>query len=207
MFYVYELRDQAGVPFYVGKGSKRRVHEHERRAKAGIKSHLCHKIRKLWRLGFTVQKTIVFRARDEQAAFAEEKRLIAYYGRANLTNQTDGGDGPCGMSAEARARIAASRRGKVSSEATRNRQRMAKLGTHRSEETKRRIAAKQRAIEKPWAVNSGANLGAGFAGHKWSAEHRAKFLAKRIGHRVSQETRNKISKSKLGSIPWNKKII
>ena len=205
MFYVYELRDQFGVPFYVGKGSKRRMHEHEKRARRGIDSHLCSKIRKLWRLGFPVQKAVVFRSRDERAAFSEEIRLIAYYGRASLTNQTDGGDGPAGMALHARERIAASRRGKVASEATRNRQRLAKLGTHRTAKTKRKIAATQRTIKKPWAVNSRPNLGSGFAGHRWTPEHRAKFLAKRIGHTVTQETRNKISKAKLGSIPWNKK--
>lgn len=205
MFYVYELRDQNGKPFYVGKGSNSRMHAHEKRAARGIVSPVCAKIRKLWRLGGAVRCVVVYTAPDEQAAFAEERRLIAYYGRANLTNQTDGGDGPSNPSQRVRLLISAARRGRVASEATRNRQRLAKLGTKQSAETKAKISATQRGAKHPWAAQSGANLGSGFAGHKWSAEHRAKFLAKRCGHSVSAETRAKISKSKKGQIPWNKK--
>ena len=196
MFYVYELRDAAGVPFYIGKGSKRRMHQHEIHARAGKKSHTCDKIRKIWKAGQQITKAIVFSSPEESAAFAEEIRLIAYYGRGTLTNKTDGGDGVRNLAQESRERIAASRRGKIASEATRNRQRLAKLGARHTPETKAKIAAKQRTIKKPWARKSGANLGSGFAGKKWSAEHRAKFIAARIGHKVSKATRRKISRSK-----------
>jgi hypothetical protein len=204
MFYVYELRDQTGAPFYVGKGSGRRMYQHESRAARGIKTHVCAKIRKLARLGLLIQKAIVLRTEDEGAAFEEEKRLIALYGRHTLTNQTDGGEGPCNPSAEVRGRIAAARRGIIASEATRKLLSLAHIGKRHTAATRARIAAKQRTIKKPWAVNSKVNLGSGFQGRQWSAQHRANFSAKRLGHVVTPATRAKISASKRGRAPWNK---
>lgn len=174
------------------------MHDHERRARRGIKSHLCAKIRKLWRLGFTIQKAVVFRSRTESAAFAEETRLILYYGRGALTNQTDGGDGPSNPSLATRAKIRAGRLGYVANEATRNRQRLAALGRKHSAATKRKISTAHKQIKKPWAINSRPNLGNGFLGRKWSARHRANFIKARTGHPVSAETRQKISNTKRG---------
>ena len=204
MFYVYELRDESGRPFYVGKGSGRRMWQHEINARAGRRSHLCAKLRKMQARGQQVKRVMVFLSPNEAEAFAEEKRLIAYYGRENLTNQTDGGEGPSNPTAETRAKIAASRRGVIASEATRNRQRLAHLGKHHTEATKARISARQRGTVKPWAKESRSNLGNGFKGRKWSAAQRAKFSVTRAGHPVSASTRKKISEAKKGSIPWNK---
>lgn len=206
MFYVYELRDATGKPFYIGKGNGLRMHQHEHQARNGRKSKLAAKLRKMQRLGQKVLKVVVLDTDNEAEAFTEEKRLIAHYGRKTLANQTDGGDGVSNPSPSVRERIAASRRGKKASVRTRLRQRQAKLGTRHSAETRAKISAAQRLIKKPWAVHSTPNLGDGFKGHKWSKSHRTKFRAKRLGHKVSAATRKKISKSKLGSIPWNKKI-
>lgn len=197
---MYELRDGSGVPFYVGKGQGSRLHAHEQRAKRGFHSAVCCKIRKLTSLGISIQKTIVFSSRSERIAFAEEVRLIAFYGRENLKNQTDGGDGLTDPSAEIRAKISAKLRGKVASAATRLRQSLAKIGTHRTAMTKTKIAATMRGSKHPWAVAVClANIAsgkAGFKGRKWSKAHRRKFRLARLGHVVTQETRNKISKSK-----------
>lgn len=198
MFYVYELRDAGGVPFYVGKGSKRRMHAHQYKARHGVRGHLYAKIRKLWAAGSDYSAVVVFRARDEKRALAEEVRRIALYGRASLTNKTDGGDGARNLSAEARERIAASRRGRVASAETRARQREAALGRVVSAATREKIAASSKGARKPWArALALRNLGkASFAGCKWSDEHRRKFRAARMGHVVSQETRDKISRTK-----------
>jgi hypothetical protein len=48
-FYVYELRDDAGKPFYVGKGSGKRIAAHQRRARKGDTTHRANKIRSIWR--------------------------------------------------------------------------------------------------------------------------------------------------------------
>lgn len=196
MFYVYELRDSSGRPFYIGKGSKRRMHEHESKARYGRVSPVCDKIRALWQAGQTISKAVVFQSPDEVAAYAEECRLIALYGRASLTNQTAGGCGVRQLTVQARQRIASSRRGKVASDETRRRLRLSHLGKRHTASTKARIAAKQRTIKKPWAVGSRPNLGRGYNGLKWTATHRANFRAKRLGHAVSQVTRDRISATK-----------
>lgn len=98
-FYVYELRDEQGVVFYVGKGSGRRFTAHEIKARRGEQSHRANTIRKIWGRGGRVEREIVFRSSSEQEAFDEEVRRIALYGRVNLTNKSDGGGGPRNMDA------------------------------------------------------------------------------------------------------------
>lgn len=203
VFYVYELRDDAGKVFYVGKGQRDRVHHHERNARRGFNSHVCAKIRKLHEAGFNITKVVVFRTDDEKAALAEEVRRIAFYGRANLTNKTDGGDGVSNPPLESRQRIADARRGCVASEATRALQRAAKLGTHRSEITKAKIAASIRGTKHPWA-KAPVNLTPPFMGRKHTPETIAKMRKAKLGHQVTQKTRDKISESKKGTAPWNK---
>lgn len=208
MFYVYELRDQNGVVFYVGKGSGARIHSHEIKARKGCMSHRSCKIRKIWADGGFIDKVKVWRGFSESEAFTEEKRLIAFYGRDNLTNKTDGGDGPSNPSPDVREKMASARRGKKASLETKLKLSLSHIGLTQSEETKAKISAKQRTIKKPWAV-AGASERlkkcGGFKGRKWSDEHRKRFNEARKGHSVSQETRDKISKSKKGTIPWNKK--
>lgn len=83
-FYVYlHLRATDGRVFYVGKGSKNRAFSKGGRSifwKKIVKKH-----------SYTVD--IVQNNLQEWYAFELEKELIAYYGRENLCNLTDGGDG------------------------------------------------------------------------------------------------------------------
>jgi hypothetical protein len=210
MFYVYEFRDNTGKPFYVGKGSKQRMQSHVARAKSGIQSHFYKKLRKLWRDGHIHTAVIVFETLFEEMAYAEEVRLIAYYGRSTLTNGTDGGDGVRNPSEEAKKRMIAPRLGKVVSEATRNRQRLAALKKPpMTAETKAKISAKAKGRKQPWARELALrNLSKmSGKGRPWTEQQRQLFRKARLGHAVTQETRDKISKSKKGSIPWNKKPI
>lgn len=199
-FYVYELRDSTGVPFYVGKGQGSRLHIHEQKANCGFHSPVCCKIRKLIALGVPIQKAVVFSSRSETAVFAEEVRWIALYGRKNLKNQTDGGEGPKSPTAETRAKIVAGRRRIVASVETLRRLRASHLGLRHTKTTCTKIAATMRGSKHPWAVAVClANIAsgkAGFKGRKWSNEHRRRFRLARLGHVVTQETRDKISKSK-----------
>lgn len=106
-FYVYTLSRPDGSVFYVGKGKGKRIRQHEWEAEGGCACYKCKVIRKVWREGGNIEKSIVFETNDEQAAFAYEIELIRFYGRDNLVNHTDGGEGQSGrvMSPESRAKI------------------------------------------------------------------------------------------------------
>lgn len=93
-WYVYTLSKPDGTVFYVGKGTKQRMYTHEAEArKYTCQSKKCRTIRKIWETGGYVLKAKVFETDDEEAAYAVEKDLIAYYGMDNLTNILDGGAG------------------------------------------------------------------------------------------------------------------
>lgn len=75
--------------FYVGKGTKNRIDDHEKEAKKGVCSHKCNKIRSLPYI--LKQKIALFN--DEQEAYDFETERIAFYGLKNLTNVVAGGQG------------------------------------------------------------------------------------------------------------------
>lgn len=95
-YYVYELQRPDGLPFYIGKGTGKRILSHEMEARRGCRCYKCNTIRKIWRDGWQIGRKIVFTTESEQEAFIYESRLIAFYGRDALCNQTDGGDGASG---------------------------------------------------------------------------------------------------------------
>ena len=95
-FYVYVLALPNGNPFYVGKGQDTRVYEHELEARRNCQCHKCRVIRKVWKQGGQIQRYILLTTADEQEAMAYEIETIALYGRKNLTNKTDGGNGTSG---------------------------------------------------------------------------------------------------------------
>ncbi len=199
-FYVYELRDPEGKTFYVGKGSGQRLTAHKAKALRGEKTHKATKIRAIVAKGGEIEPVIVYRTDDEDEAYKMEVKLIARYGRGNLTNHTDGGEGIRNLSPESRAKIARSRTGVVASEETRARQRQAKLGKPRSPETKEKIRKYQTGRKHPWArATALAHIAAGklnFAGRNHTPETIAKMRAAKLGHTVSEETRRKISETK-----------
>lgn len=92
-FYVYVLARPDGRVFYVGKGQKDRIYQHDTEARSGHKCHKCNVIRKIWSTGDTVGRVIVYETDNEMAALDCEIFQIAEYGRKNLTNMTTGGDG------------------------------------------------------------------------------------------------------------------
>lgn len=93
-FYVYALCYPDGVPFYIGKGTKSRVNEHERDAKKrvnGSKSEIIHEI---WNSGNEVVKKILYTTNDEKAAFSYEISAIKTYSCLfDLCNIRKGGGG------------------------------------------------------------------------------------------------------------------
>lgn len=92
-YYVYTLAHPDGTVFYVGKGTKDRINAHCRNARNGLQSYTCHTIRKIWAADCEVLQTKVAFFDDEDAAYQFEMHLITFFGRENLTNHTDGGEG------------------------------------------------------------------------------------------------------------------
>jgi hypothetical protein len=122
-FYVYLHRyasgPKQGEVFYVGKGN-------------GNRHKWTHKRSKYWRnifakYGFVPE--IVMRFENESCAFSFERALIRHYGRRNLCNLTDGGEGVSGFSPtkEQRANMARAQKGRKHSKETRE-----KMSKHQS---------------------------------------------------------------------------
>lgn len=112
-FYVYVLFRPNGQPFYVGKGLGRRVFNHEMEARnTSIRTHKLNVIRAIIRQGGQIGYALPHSCDDEGEAHAFETKLISEIGRHDLkrgplTNQTDGGEGVVGLSAETMAKKAA----------------------------------------------------------------------------------------------------
>src|SRR5258708_7392424 len=121
-YYVYTLARPDGTIFYIGKGHQdRRMDQHEIQARRGVKSHKCNVIRKIWHEGGSVIKKKVAEFIEEQDAFIYEWYLInLIYGRENLTNATDGGDGASGWTPDEsfRERVSKQWKGRVFSSET-----------------------------------------------------------------------------------------
>lgn len=125
MFYTYVWTREDGTPYYVGKGKGNRVYSNNHR-----------------HLPPSIDRIVLYIAKDEKDAFETEKALIWYYGRKDLglgclRNLTDGGENP------------PSNKGKVLSEEIRQRMSLAakgivkrKRGFRHSEETKQRMRHK-----------------------------------------------------------------
>lgn len=92
-FYVYVLIRSNGSIFYVGKGQGNRINAHEAEAHRGIQSHKCNIIRQEWENGQEIIKQKVAFFDDEEDAYELEILLIEFFGRENLANLCEGGEG------------------------------------------------------------------------------------------------------------------
>lgn len=102
-FYVYSLTYPDGTVFYIGKGSYRqklrRIQHHL--SNSVHSRYIKNVINKIRVSGEEVHWNILMEYENEVAAFVEEVRLIAFYGRRDmgtgiLVNLTDGGEGQSG---------------------------------------------------------------------------------------------------------------
>lgn len=85
-WYVYTYAYPDGTVFYVGKGNRGRIDEHEREARKGCTCEKCRAIRRIWDSGHPVRKRIVFETLVETEALAQERLLIKQYAGPQLTN-------------------------------------------------------------------------------------------------------------------------
>lgn len=85
-WYVYYLCRPDGEVFYVGKGQGARMYNHAAEARAGVKSHKCNIIRKIWRAGKEIIYRVVFVTTVEQEAYLFEAEEIRRIGIDNLSN-------------------------------------------------------------------------------------------------------------------------
>lgn len=95
-WYVYELADpRTGEAFYVGKGCRNRISQHEKDARnpKTVCSEKINKIKEIWDAGFEVEKRHVAFFRREQDAYAYEAERVGFYGLDALTNIVPGGGG------------------------------------------------------------------------------------------------------------------
>ena len=204
-FYGYELRDEAGRPFYIGKGQGNRIKTHFYKTARGSKSAVCLAIREIIKRGGKVTAVIVFRTSDESQAFAWEQYRIAEIGRPNLVNKTDGGEGLSGhyFTATHRAKIGAAHKGMKHTLEARAKMSAHSRGQEISSETRLKIS---RALHGrvPW--NKGkqltdeykAKISAALTGLRRTKETKAKMAAAQIGHTLGPTGRAKIARANKG---------
>jgi len=146
-FYVYVHRKAStGAVFYVGKGTNARAWSKQGRNPQWHRTVKKH--------GLVVE--VVQRNMQEWWAFELEADLIAFHGRENLSNMTDGGEGPAGFlhRAESKDRMSSAKMGKKLGPMTEGHRRKiseAQAGKPRqkhSQETCEKISAALRARER-----------------------------------------------------------
>ena len=209
-FYTYAYLREDRTPYYIGKGTGKRLHNKGRKDIRPPKD----KSRVIF-----LKKNLI-----EEEAFKHEIYMIAVFGRKDLGtgilhNRTDGGDGSSGV---------------VVSEETKRKMSKARKGKSFSEEHKRKISeAKKNQTEETRKKISQANSGRCYSeeqrklrserakGRKHTEETKKKMSEKRKGRVLSEETKQKIrealsgvkrsekTKKKIsevtkGRIPWNK---
>lgn len=147
-FYVYvHRRATDGHIFYVGKGKNDRAWNSSNRSKywKNIASKHGHQVE------------IVIHSMLEEDAFQLERDLIAFYGRKNLANLSDGGDGASG-------RIVGDNEKRIKSELFKGRPltentkqlislaKKGKAGYKRTEEQRKQISERQKGRPAPWVA-------------------------------------------------------
>jgi hypothetical protein len=187
-FYTYAYLREDRTPYYIGKGSYKRIYDK--------KGKPC---------GFPKDKTrIIFLKQNltEEEAFKHEKYMIAVFGRKDLGtgilhNRTDGGDGTSGrkLTKETKKKISKSNIGKKGSNGF--------LGKTHSEETKKTMSELKRGKPGPnkgkvFSEEVRKKMSEGKKGKLLSEEHKRKVGEAAKGRLHSEESKRKISQSKLG---------
>ena len=177
-FYVYvHRRATDGSVFYVGKGRKYRAFAKNSRSVFWKNT--------VAKYGYTIE--IVKDGMEEHSSLEMEIELISLYGRDNLVNLTDGGEGSSGYvhSEESKRIIGEYSKGNTNTK-----------GMKHSEESKKKIGLGNKGVV--FSDERKANISASLQGHYCSTETRKKLSVAHKGKEISQETRDKISKKTMG---------
>jgi hypothetical protein len=158
-FYIYILSRPDGRPFYVGKGHGSRCHQYAKSRNAHFKSVIA-------KYGKDNILTRITNCDSEVHAFELEMQTIRELREsgAKLVNATHGGEGAAG---------------RVVSDATREKQRLKKLGKKMPPHVAELVSQR-------------------FRGGRLTEEHKAKIAASHVGIGHTEETRLKLRELKLG---------
>jgi len=138
-FYVYVHRRKTDESvFYVGKGYGRRAWSKDR-------NKFWHSVAK--KHGYTVE--IVQYGMLEWWAFEMEIELISYYGRDNLCNMTDGGEGSSGTICSEETKLKKSIKSKGRKHSLETLEKMSLIQSNRSVETRLKISKAKKGISRP----------------------------------------------------------
>lgn len=211
VYYVYVLYREDGVtPFYVGKGTGKRIRTHAVNARPG-KSHKDNIICKMLSNGIEVRSEKIAEGLTEPEAYALEVELIAQFKRVcdggTLANVTIGGDGVRSLSPEAeakrRAGITAAQKGRSWSPAQREAivaglrrvKSWPKRGPHSPESTQKRIAS----LKAMWAeVPIADRSKRGMSGKSHSDETKSRMREKALGRKMSDAQKAAVSYAQKG---------
>jgi hypothetical protein len=180
-FYTYAYLREDRTPYYIGKGSGKRIFEKRKRC--------CRPPKDKSRIIFLKQNI------TEEEAFKHEIYMIAVFGRKDLGtgilhNRTDGGEGKSGWVASEETRRKMSESGKVKIYSEEHRKKIGESNKRRivSEETRRKMSERIRSEETRRKMSESGKV------KIYSEEHRRKMTEAT----QSKETRKKMSEAKKG---------
>ena len=193
-FYTYAYLREDRTPYYIGKGTGKRIYSTNRNGLKPPKD----------------KSKIIFLKQNltEEEAFKHEKYMIAVFGRIDigtgiLRNLTDGGEGASGVivGKEHRKKISKALQGKIVSKETRRRMSEAQKGKSPSEKTRQKMSEAQKGENHPMYGKRGKNNPN--YGKIPSEEHRRKISEAKKGKAQSEEHKRKLSEVQKKKRWWN----
>ncbi len=197
-YYTYVLIDPRDMSvFYAGKGSGVRIRGHLVMAVSNrhYNAKLQNKILKILSMGLGVIAEKIFEHDEQWPCHANEVAVIAFYGRDNLCNLTDGGEGAFNPTPEERKRMSEERTGEKNHF----------YGKTHSVETRKKIG--RPGESRPWGPGKSLKIsgqGHHMFGKKLPLETKQKISVSLTGKKRSEESRAKQSATTKGrSLPPN----
>lgn len=193
-YYAYVHFKPDGTPFYIGKGSKNRAYDL-------IRNRNLHYLNIVAKHGAENILVEIYSCESEEEAFLKEIDLIKSMRQLgfNVSNKTNGGEGPSGMihTAESRNKMSVARKGRTFTD------------EHRRKISESLTGRKRPPFSQEWRDK----LAEKSSQHRHSAEALLKISESQKGNKhalglirgpMSDETKAKLSAIRKGSIPWNK---